>query len=147
MVWEYRVVAKKWGIPLKAPTLWGYSYSIKEVYFPEDYPLWRIDTHLPDDPSRLSWTEDSIYPAGDTLEEVREDLKRMLRATELPVLEEYDDSKDSYLRAFVSEDDVNQASIDSLLSHPSSKLDEMEEAARKAHREGKTRPFPPPKED
>jgi hypothetical protein len=54
-------------------------YTIHEVFYGED--------------GSLSWTEDEIAPAGESVDELRETLQRMIAALEKPVLD-YDAEKD-----------------------------------------------------
>lgn len=71
MTWEYRVVKHICGDWESLP--W---FTIYEVY------------HNGND--ELSWTVKSKAPIGDSPDELRVDLKMMLRAFDLPILEEKD---------------------------------------------------------
>ena len=67
--WNYRVVRRR--------RVSHDECSVHEVYY--------------DDAGDISsWTENPIIPAGETLEELKEDFSKQLRALELPVLD-YDD--------------------------------------------------------
>lgn len=50
-------------------------YAIHEVYYEMD------------DEDRILWTENDVAPCGETLEELKQELQRMLKATEKPVLD------------------------------------------------------------
>ncbi len=63
MSWRYRV--------FRSDLEGEVSYSIHEVYTMDD---------------GISWTTDEMSPRGETLEELRDDLKRMRRALSEPVL-------------------------------------------------------------
>jgi len=63
MTWTYRVVKHYW----RSQAEW--HYCVKEIYDGGD-----------------SWTLDCMTPCGDTLDELKADLKRMLKATEKPVM-------------------------------------------------------------
>ena len=66
--WEYRVVSKVYSnAHLDAKT-----YSIHEVYR--------------DEQGKIVGYTDSVEPAGDTLEDLRQDLELMFRATNKPVI-------------------------------------------------------------
>lgn len=73
---NYRVIRKE--------TSWGGDpyphYEIHEVYYNEDGTF-------------QSWTSDWLAPYGETLDELRSDLLRMLEASEKPVLEISNDSR------------------------------------------------------
>ncbi len=53
----------------------SHSYTIHEVYYDVDGAV-------------TGWTENGIAPYGETLEELRSDLKRMVKALSKPVLED-----------------------------------------------------------
>ena len=77
MSWNYRVIKHK---NTKESIHAGeneYWYGIHECYYNEDDKIW-------------GWTEDSIRPFGDTLEEITDALKLMTLALEKPVLDEED---------------------------------------------------------
>ena len=69
MVWNHRVFKET----QPGGTPW---YTIREVYYPKI-------GGKPD-----SWTADAIAAGGETVEELRDELQRMLRATEQPVIED-----------------------------------------------------------
>ena len=68
-VWEYRVVERIASRPHMDDAIW---YEIIEVYY--------------DDDGKLDATSDKICPAGDTVDDLREDLELMLAATNKPVI-------------------------------------------------------------
>ena len=68
MHWRYRVLRSKANVD---------RYGVHEVYHLED--------------GEISWTKDPVHPAGDTPEELREELNMMLAALDEPVLEERGD--------------------------------------------------------
>jgi len=63
--WNYRVLECKLG-----------GYEIREVYYHEDKPL-------------LS-TLDGAYPYGETIKELKKDLKLIAKALDKPILKESD---------------------------------------------------------
>ena len=67
--WEYRVVERMSSHPHMDDLIW---YEIIEVYY--------------DDDGKLDATSDKIFPAGDTVDDLREDLELMLLATSKPVI-------------------------------------------------------------
>ena len=67
--WEYRVLEKVTNHPQIGEVVW---HEIVEVYY--------------DDDGKLDATSDKTYPVGDTVEDLREDLELMLRATNKPVI-------------------------------------------------------------
>lgn len=67
--WEYRVVEKVAGRSHMDDAIW---YEIMEVYY--------------DDDGNLDATSDKICPAGDSVEDLREDLELMLLAINKPVI-------------------------------------------------------------
>ncbi|MCK5562627.1 hypothetical protein KAI30_00515 [Candidatus Bathyarchaeota archaeon] len=72
MSWNYRVVKQTCGV------VDGYVLSIYEVYCNSD--------------DEMSWTVGHKAPIGSSLDELRADLKMMLKALDLPVLEEKGDT-------------------------------------------------------
>lgn len=70
MTWNHRVMRRT----NEHGETW---YDIHEVYYETD----------PCGVEKLSWTEDAIAPMGETVDELREELERMLRALDKPVLE------------------------------------------------------------
>jgi hypothetical protein len=81
-VWEYRVVERVASRTHADDAIW---YEIIEVYY--------------DDDGKLDATSEKIYPgpAGDTVEDLREDLELMLIATNKPVIshEELDSNNET----------------------------------------------------
>jgi hypothetical protein len=79
-VWEYRVVERVASRTHADDAIW---YEIIEVYY--------------DDDGKLDATSDKICPAGDTVEDLREDLELMLIATNKPVIshEELDSNNET----------------------------------------------------
>ena len=67
--WEYRVVERITSHPQIGEVVW---HEIIEVYY--------------DDDGKLDATSDKICPAGDTVEDLREDLELMLEALDKPVV-------------------------------------------------------------
>lgn len=67
--WEYRVVERVSSHPQIGEVVW---HEIVEVYY--------------DDDGKLDATSDKICPAGDSVEDLREDLELMLLATSKPVI-------------------------------------------------------------
>ena len=67
--WEYRVVERITSRPHMDDAVW---HEIIEVYY--------------DDDGKLDATSDKICPAGDTVEDLIEDLELMLAATNKPVI-------------------------------------------------------------
>ncbi len=67
--WDYRVLRKT------DPNADTVSYEVHEVYYHEDGSIDR-------------WTAGSVRPYGETVEELREDLRHFLHAFRRPVLEE-----------------------------------------------------------
>jgi len=86
MTWNYRVVRRRGGgealreergVP---PASWAepeYFYAIYEVYYDENG-------------EPVAVTERPVWPAGDTLEELAEDVRLYVRALRKPVLD-YED--------------------------------------------------------
>lgn len=68
MTWDHRVMRREDGF-----------LEIHEVYYEGE---------------KVSWTENATYPCGETLEEVRLDLERMLRCLEKPILD-YETGKET----------------------------------------------------
>ena len=60
-------------------------YEIHEVFY---------DHGQGESEPRLSWTEEAIAPVGETLEELKTELERMLRACDAPVLDYGEEEKD-----------------------------------------------------
>lgn len=69
MNWNYRVIRTR--------TSFGDLYQVHEVCYADNGDI-------------TAWTENSINPAGETLEELKKDIYRQLAALEKPVLD-YDD--------------------------------------------------------
>jgi hypothetical protein len=67
MVWNHRVIRHE-----ENGEVW---YAIHECFYEK-----------PDDDSNLSWTENEIAPIGETVDELRETLERMLKALDKPIL-------------------------------------------------------------
>ena len=67
--WEYRVAERVSSHPQIGEVVW---HEIIEVYY--------------DDNGKLDATSDKICPAGDSVEDLREDLELMLLATSKPVI-------------------------------------------------------------
>jgi len=67
MGWNHRVMRKKFPDG-------RYWFSIREVYYDEDG---KVD----------GWTVDDIAPGGETVKELRAELKRMLACLNKPVLD------------------------------------------------------------
>ena len=65
MSWNYRVVTQDGGA----------SYGIHEVYYTQDGSI-------------RCWSESPMNPYGEDLGELRDDLERMSRAFDRPILEE-----------------------------------------------------------
>lgn len=81
MSWNYRVV--KHTCPVD-----GFVYfDIREVYYGKNR---LVLSSLGNRGKGLSWTVDSKPPVGDTPDDLKADLNMMLRAFDLPVLEEKD---------------------------------------------------------
>lgn len=81
MTWEYRVVKHTCEAD-------GFTwFDIREVYHSGGVNI--IGNHSDSD---LSWTAGSKCPIGDSPGELRADLEMMLKALELPVLEEKGDT-------------------------------------------------------
>lgn len=57
------------------------TYGIREVYYDDD------------DGAITAWTVDDMDPHGETLEELRADLERMLACCDKPVLDEREEMK------------------------------------------------------
>lgn len=77
MSWNYRIVKNQKGSKTGSQEL---SFEIHEVYY--------------DDKGNIeSWTENPCSPYGETLEELKQDLKHMFKAFEEPVLEFTDSTK------------------------------------------------------
>lgn len=74
MSWNYRVVTQDKGT----------TYGIHEVYYRNDSSVY-------------AWSEQSIRPGGENIEDVFSDLQYMLHAFDLPVLEE---TEEGTLREF-----------------------------------------------
>ena len=73
MSWNYRVLRMKCDD--------GYYYRIHEVFYKTQ------------DRDHLLWSEDAIEPHGETIKELKDDLKMMLDALDKPLMEETDDNK------------------------------------------------------
>ena len=78
--WEYRVVERVASHPNIGEVVW---HEVIEVYY--------------DDDGKLDATSDKIYPAGDTVDDLREDLELMLTAISKPVIshEELDSNNET----------------------------------------------------
>ena len=66
MAWDYRVI--------KHIDEGEVSYQIHEVYYDEDQVI-------------KSWTENSIKPYGETLEELKKDILMQLQGLDKPILD------------------------------------------------------------
>ena len=88
-VWSYRVI-RKHGSEINPVT-----YQVHEVYFREDGSIW-------------AWTKKPDVPAGDTAEELREDIRYFLQAFRGPILEERETDEGIILVP----DDVDQVTND-----------------------------------
>lgn len=77
--WQYRVVKHT------CPVDRFVYFDIREVYYGKSR---LVLSSLGNRGKGLSWTKDSKPPVGDTLDELKADLKLMLKAFDLPVLEE-----------------------------------------------------------
>ena len=75
MSWNYRVThsVEEWQGTINEQVREDF-FSIREVYYDSSGGI-------------ECWTEKSIGPGGETLEELRDDLHLMLKAFELPILE------------------------------------------------------------
>ena len=71
MTWNHRVFKTK----LPTGEDW---FDIRETYYGTG-------------PKGISWTVEPCAPGGETIDELREELNRMLRALEYPILENVDD--------------------------------------------------------
>ena len=78
-------------------------YQIYEVFYNADGSIW-------------GFTNDPVDPCGETVEEVRESLERMLRALDRPVLDWHDQSTDPR-----EEDPVERDEDDDEPAHPEDK--------------------------
>lgn len=66
MTWNYRIMKRQIGSFV--------SYDVHEVYYNADGSI-------------KAWTENSIKPSGETIEELKEDFSMQLRAFEKPILD------------------------------------------------------------
>ncbi len=76
--WHYRVIRKH------HPETDSVTYHVHEVYYQEDGS---ID----------GWTQESVAPLGETVEELREDIRYFLQAFRCPILEEKETDEGSKL--------------------------------------------------
>jgi hypothetical protein len=67
MTWNHRVVKK-------THTTGEISYGVHEVYYN-------------DEGKPISCTQDAVEPYGETLEELKREIERFSKATELPILD------------------------------------------------------------
>lgn len=70
--WNHRVIKHVYDTPDGDQAVW---YNIHEVYYNEDGTIW-------------AHTENPTAGHGETIEELRESLERMLKCLEFPILEE-----------------------------------------------------------
>jgi hypothetical protein len=83
MVWDYRMVKRK----INGDAIFG----IHEVYYNSDLPEFQTDK----DKTISGLTEEACSPFGESLEELKENIKQFTQALEQPIL--------NYDRSFVSE--------------------------------------------
>lgn len=103
MTWNYRVlrVGDESG---------GCVYRIHEVYYDEDGS---ID----------GWTVDPVQPLGESLSELREDIRYFLGAFRKPALEEAQEGGKPVLRPSEEDQDINQGHYFELMDRASVALD------------------------
>ena len=74
MSWNYRVFKKVWPSG-------EIEFSIRETYYPDGADPAQTTMH------KLGYTASPARPSGETLDELEDDLKKMLDALQKPILE------------------------------------------------------------
>lgn len=81
MTWNYRVIRKEHESG-------DVTFQIHEVYYDDEGAI-------------ETWTANSVYPSGESLSELREDIEHFLAALDEPVLEECQENGKAVLRPIV----------------------------------------------